>query len=446
MKNLLRLSLPLSFILIAFTVPSRAQDPARLTLQQAIALATSPRGAAAVQLAQAAQAAANARVALAHSYRYPLLSFGISASNVTRNLGAEGFNFPTGVPNFTIPQSVGPFNIFDARIDMTETLFDLGAIRRSRAITAAFDAATSESTVNREAAAAQAAHDYLLALEADALVETAKQSLAHADDIMHRAQDRIDAGKASDAEIDRARLHCTAARTTLSNAQRDSTDAHLQLLNDLGLDFSTPIELTDKLTYTPAPGAGTDAELKATLAQALANRAELKTAAQRQLQARDEAGAVHAGLLPTVQAYGDVGPSDTIITHTVGVSARITLFDGGRRHAQEAESAASVRQYDIQQHDLSRQIELEVRRAFANLQAASSEAQNCDTALQLSQEELARAQRRYDNGVAGNAELLDAQTAETHAREDQVRAHFAWNQARLEMAQATGAASQMSMK
>ncbi|HEY2859996.1 MAG TPA: TolC family protein [Terracidiphilus sp.] len=443
MKNWPRLLLLLSSILVS-PAATPAQEPVRLTLQQAIALAISPRGTAAVQLAEAAQSAAKARISLAHSYRYPLFSFGISESNVTRNLGAEGFNFPTGVPGFVIPQSVGPFNIFDARIEMTQTLFDLSAIRRSRAITAAFDAAASESTVNREAAAAQAAHDYLVALHADASVETATGGVTRAEAMIHRAQDRVDAGKASDAEMDRARLHRAAARTTLSNAQRDATDARLQLLNDLGLDFTASLELTDKLTYSSA--ADSHADLKAAIDQALANRAELKTGAARQAQARDEAAAVHAGALPTVQAYGDVGPQGEVITHTVGVSARITVFDGGRRRAQEAESAAAVHQYDIQQHDLRRQIELEVRRAFANLQAAAAAAQNADEALKLSQEEVARAQRRYDNGVADNSELLDAQAAETQAKEDQLRAWFTWNQSRLEMSQSTGTAEQMSMK
>src|SRR4051812_20353193 len=114
MKNRLRLFLLLSSIPIAPIALAQTQEPIRLTMQQAIALATSPHGTSAVQLAEAAAAAARARVALARSYRYPLLTAGISESNVTRNLGAEGFNFPTGVPGFVIPQSVGPFNIFDA--------------------------------------------------------------------------------------------------------------------------------------------------------------------------------------------------------------------------------------------------------------------------------------------------------------------------------------------
>src|SRR5690348_9142234 len=86
-------------VLLSFVgLPLCAQQTLRLSLQQAIALATSPRGSASVQLAEAAVAGAKARVVLAHSLRYPLLTGNVSESNLTRNLGAEGFNFPTGVP------------------------------------------------------------------------------------------------------------------------------------------------------------------------------------------------------------------------------------------------------------------------------------------------------------------------------------------------------------
>lgn len=420
----------------------RAQQPMRLSLQQAIALAASPRGSTAVQLANAAAAAAHARVALAHAYRYPLLWAGIAESNVTTNLGAQGFNFSTGVPNFTIPEEVGPFNVFDARVHMTQTVFDLGAIRRSRSTVAAFDAATADANANRQAAAAQAAHDYLVALAAAARVIAAQAGVAQAQATVRSAQHDADAGKASDAGITQARLQLEANRRKLSNAQNDAAQARLQLLDDLGLDFDTPLELTGTLAFR----AGSPVNAATEVALALRNRAELKTAVERQAQARDEAGAVHAGLLPTVTAYGDVGPMDSVITHTVGISAQIAVFDGGRRRAREMEADAAVHQYAIAQRDMRRQIEFQVRRAIADLENAARQAQACDAARALADDALARAQRRYANGVANNTELINAESQQTQAREDQVQAEFAWNQARLELAQATGTAESFTMK
>src|SRR5437763_1427324 len=91
-----------------------AQPALKLSLATAIELATSSKSNAALQGAAASVRAAESRVALAHALLYPTLEASIGEQNVTRNLAAEGFNFPTGAPNFTIPEGVGPFNNFDA--------------------------------------------------------------------------------------------------------------------------------------------------------------------------------------------------------------------------------------------------------------------------------------------------------------------------------------------
>lgn len=413
-----------------------------MSLPQAIALAGSPRGSASVQLADAAVNAAHARVEEARSYRFPLLTGNVSESNLTRNLGAEGFNFPTGVPNFTIPSEVGPFNVFDGRVEMTQTVFDLGAIRRSRAIKAGLDVEVASAAGTRESAAAQAAHDYLVALAAEAKVRCAEEDVQQTDASVTGARHDIGAGKASDAELTHALLNLSAGRRKLGAAQNAAIQARLQLLDDLGLEFDTTLELTDVLNFDSRAGV----ELAAQISLALHTRAELRVAEGRLEEARDQSGADRAAILPTVSAYGDVGPQNSVITHTVGVSAKITLFDGGRRKAQEAQSEAAVQQFAIRQRDLKRQIEMEVRRAFANFQTASSRAQESDAALGLSQEEMARAQRRFDSGLGNNAELVSAELQQVGAREEQIEAYLAWNQARLELAQATGTVGSFELK
>lgn len=422
-------------VLLSFVgLPLCAQQTLRLSLEQAIALATSPRGSASVQLAEAAVAGAKARVGLAHSLRYPLLTGNVSESNLTRNLGAEGFNFPTGVPQFKIPSEVGPFNVFDGRVQLDQTVFDMSAIRRARAIGAAFAAASADAAAARESAAARAADDYLAVLASDAKTRCAWASLEQAEAGLNSARRDVDTGNASDSELNRALLDVSASKRKVSAGQNAAAQARLQLQNDLGIEFDVPLELTDAL----GGGAVGSIDVASEVATALRTRAELRVASGRQQEARDEAEAVHGGMLPKVTVFGDVGPQNSVITHTIGISARITLFDGGRRRAEEAESAASVRQYEIQQHDLKRQIELEVRRACASLEAASSDAGEADAAMKIAEEESARAQRRFASGVGNNAEVVNAAMGEIHAREERVDAYLALQRARLELAKATG--------
>jgi outer membrane protein TolC len=387
-----------------------------------------------VQLAEAAMTGAKARVSLAHSLRYPLLTANVSESNLTRNLGAEGFNFPTGVPTFKIPSEVGPFNVFDGRVQLDQTVFDLSAVRRARAIGAAFEAASADAAAARESAAARAADDYLSVLASDAKARCAQASLEQAERSLNSARRDVDTGNASDSELNRARLDVSANKRKVSTAQNAAAQARLQLQNDLGLEFDTPMELTDALGV----GSGGSVDVASEIAVALRTRAELRVASGREEEARDESEAVHAGMLPKVTVFGDVGPQNSVITHTIGISARITVFDGGRRRAEEAESAAAVRQYGIQQHDLKRQIELEVRRACATLEAASSEAGEADAAMKIAEEESARAQRRFANGVGNSSEVVNAAMGEIRAREERVDAALALQRARLELAKATG--------
>src|SRR5437763_1603846 len=101
------------------------QPVLQLSLARAIELATSANGNASIQAAAASVRVAESRVAIARALFLQTLESSVGEQNVTRNLAAEGFNFPTGVPNFTIPQGVGPFNNFDARVTMSQNVFDL---------------------------------------------------------------------------------------------------------------------------------------------------------------------------------------------------------------------------------------------------------------------------------------------------------------------------------
>jgi len=419
-----------------------AQQAVRLSLSQAIAMATSPNGNASVQLANAAAQVAGAHLAYAHSLLLPLIEASVGESNLTRNLAAEGFNFPTGVPNFTIPAQVGPFNNFDARVTMTQNVFDLSALHRARGLRANLDAAKANVNLHRELSAAQVAHDYLVALRADSSMEAAQAAINESEALLKTAQDRADTGKAPELEVTRAKLTLLADQRKLSAAQNDSVQAKLHLLEDLGLSYATELQLADHLTFA------TDdvPDVEAAVATAFQSRPELQENRERKVEAHANDIANRDGWLPVVTGYGDVGPLDGVVTHTVGVSARITVFDGGRRGAERAETTAMVRESEIRERDLRRKIELEVRSAHAALKAAAAQAVESQMALKLSGDELAEAQRRFEAGVIGNSEVVEAQTRSAQAQDDLIGVLFNWNQARVDLAEATGTASTLSMR
>src|ERR1035438_204888 len=275
-------------LLGVFASGQAAPATVKLSLSQAIEMATSPGGIASLQLASASMQAAEARVAQAHAFLYPVLEASVGEQNLTRNLSAEGFNFPTGVPNFTIPAEVGPFNNFDLRLLLTQNVYDASAFRRGRGLRAGLEAARADVTAHRETSAAQVAHHYLEMLRADTSLEAARAGVAVAEPLLKLAEDRETAGKAAAVEVTRAKLRLAADRRKVLSAENERDQARLQLLGDLGLDFTTSLELTDQLAFSPGdvPDAAT------AVATAFKSRGELTASLKREEEAHDNAQAI----------------------------------------------------------------------------------------------------------------------------------------------------------
>jgi outer membrane protein TolC len=207
----------------------------------------------------------------------------------------------------------------------------------------------------------------------------------------------------------------------------------------MGLQMSTPVDLTGKLDYKAVDTASVETLLE----QARKARPDLKTQQQREEAAKLNFTAVKSERLPTVGAavdYGAIGsaPYNSNGTYTMGVNLRIPVFDGGRRDARRQETFSQYKQEQIRSKDLGQQIELQVRQALENLRSAAAEVEASRDGETLAESELAQARRRYEAGVATSVEVIDAQTRLQRARDNNVLALYDYNLARLDLATATG--------
>jgi outer membrane protein TolC len=116
----------------------------------------------------------------------------------------------------------------------------------------------------------------------------------------------------------------------------------------------------------------------------------------------------------------------------------VPLYDGGRRDARREESASQYRAESVRTNDLKEQIELDVRLALDSLQSADQQVKVAQEGLELANNELTQARRRYNAGVAVSVEVTDAQTRLERARDNTTDALYNYNLARLDLAQAMG--------
>jgi outer membrane protein TolC len=93
--------------------------------------------------------------------------------------------------------------------------------------------------------------------------------------------------------------------------------------------------------------------------------------------------------------------------------------------------------------DLRQQIELELRLALDGLRSSADQVKVAEEGLAQAKDELDRARRRYEAGMASSLEVTDAQTRLARARDNQIAALDLYNRARIDLGQATGTIRQM---
>ncbi len=414
--------------------------PLQLSLKRAVEIAVSPEGNTNIQLSGEALKQAQARSAASRAALLPDLEASITGQSRTENLAALGLDsVALPIPGFRFPTFVGPFSTFDARATATQSVFDFSSIRRYQASKVGVSAAKSDIRNTDEQVAAQVARAYLAALKADTDVETAQANVTLSEALLTQANNQKTAGTGTGIEITRARVQLANDRQQLLVAQNTRRAAHLQLLRVMGLRLDTEIELTDRLEYAPVDAL----TLEQAGQQALRERADLEAQQRREENARLSASATRLERLPSLAAFGDYGSIGTgidnsLATRTIGIQVKVPVFDGGRRDAERAESASQYRAEKTRTNDLKQQIDLDVRLALDELKSADDQVKVSRDGLELSQNELAQARRRYEGGVANSLEVTDAQTRLERARANQTAALYAYNVARIDLAQAMG--------
>jgi len=417
--------------------------PLDLSLKRAVEVAVSPEGSAKVQLSGEALRQAQDRLVEARAALLPDVEGSVTDQSRTENLSALGLgsiSIPAGpFGSFSIPHFVGPFTTVDARLTGSQTVFDFSSIRRFQASKVGISAARADTDSTAEQVAAQVALAYLAAVKADTDVETAQSNVTLSQAVETQAENQKKAGTGTGIEITRAKVQLANDRQRLLVAENGRHSAHLQLLRAMGTRLDVEVNLTDRLQYLPVDAV----TLEQAKAQALQERPDLRAQQEREANARLSASATKLERLPSVQAFGDYGSigsglTNSLPTRTVGISVRVPIFDGGRRDARREEAASQYRSEKVRSNDLREQIELDVRLALDALNSADDQVKVAREGLDLSENELTQARRRYEAGVAISLEVTDAQTRLERARDNQTEALYNYNVARIQLAQSMG--------
>jgi outer membrane protein len=434
------------FLMLFPFVQAHAQERPvlRLSLQRAVEIALSPEGSSRYQLSHENVKQSETRSAQVRAALLPDLDGSAAYQNQTRNLDALGLRAGTNIPGFTLPAVAGPYGLFDIRSNARQSVFDMGAIRRYQSSRAAIGSAKADRENTGDQVAAQVTRMYLAVLKSEADAGAAKANIDLAQALVDLVENQKKAGTGMGIETIRARVQLANEQQRMLVVTNQRRAAELQLLRAMGQRLDTRLELDGDLAYIPTNTITWEQAMRT----ALESRADYKAQMERENTMRLSASAITMERLPAVSAFADYGAvgmavNNAVPTRTYGLSVRVPVFDGGRRDARRAESASQYRQEQIRTHDLREQIELEIRLALDSLSSADQQVKVAQEGLQLAEDELASARRRYVAGVASSVEVTDAQTRLERARDNRVAALFEHNLARLDLAQAQGTVQQI---
>ena len=372
---------------------------------------------------------------LALAQLLPNVSADVTERRQRINLEAFGFS-PTA---FGLARAVGPFNNFDARVFLSQSVLDLRASNETRAASHNVEAARHSYRSARDLVVLVAANAYLEALAADARAQSARAQLQTSTALYQQAQDLKQSGIIAGIDVVRAEVRLNADRQRVTVSQNDLEKARLQLARVIGLPIGQPFTISAQLPNVPVP----DMTIAQALEQAYKARPDYLAAQERVRAAEATRAAASSELLPSVHVdanYGALGlkASDAVATYALSGSVSIPIFQGGRAQGRIAQAEADLRQRRAEADDMRSQIYYDVRTAFLDLQATGEELQVATRSRELANEELTQARDRFAAGVANNIEVVQAQQSVTAADEQYIDALLGFDVAKAVLARSLG--------
>lgn len=420
--------------------PSAAQEVVRpLRLEEAVALAL--ERAAERRVAEARRDAAAADARLAASALYPELGLEagwLRSDDPVAAFGTKLRQRRFSQADFDLPALNDPGPVTDwaagARISWAGLNPALWA-RRAAAGRAA-DAARLSAGRVRQAAAFRARTLYYGTVRADARVRATAASVEAARATVERFRRRVEEGLLTRADLLQAEAELASAEAELTGWERARDEVRLALGLLLGWSADS--------VPAPADGLAPPDSLPALPAPDVAPTARPDLAALAVRVAAAEAGRRGARLawLPSVEVFGawvkhaDAPFAADGTEWTVGAGLRWRAFDGFRRPARAAGADAELRAARTEYEFALREARVEVRRADDAVEAAARRVRASDAAARAAVEGRDLMRRRFEEGLAGPADLLDAEAraVEMEARAIDALAEYHMARARLRFA------------
>ena len=319
----------------------------------------------------------------------------------------------------------GQANQYRLGLSVSQNLFSGGRVLAQNAAAAAGRrSADIELTAQRAQIVLDVAQAYYDAALSDRLVSISDASFAQTENVLRQVSLNKDVGNTSEFELLRAQVTRDNQRPQMIQRRSDREVAYLRLKQLLNIPLEQPVSLTTSIEDVTGVPAGIQlAGLKVTSYEApdtsAANRASVRQADEAVQAQRELLTVARSQRLPSLSLssqYGAVaypqtglpGSSDFRANWTIGVSAQVPIFTGGRIRGDEMVAQANLAEARARLQQVRELSSLDARVAINALnQAVASWEASRGTAEQASRA-YTIAEVRYREGISTQLELNDS--------------------------------------
>ena len=429
--------------MLALFSPAFAQSNLSLTDAVRLGLERHP----AVEASQANKNAAQNRFREAQSAYLPKVSYSESYYSSNNPVFVFGSLLNQGQfrqQNFDLkllnnPNSV---NNFQSKLSFGQTIYDFGSTKSAvRAAELGGMAAAEDERRVRMVIISSVAGAYFGAVLAKERLGVADEAVRSAEADLKRAETVRAAGMSTDADVLSIRVHLSEAKERQIQATY-AVDVAGSALNDaLGLPLDSAHELSTPLSAASLKQVEQDRLAKG----AAESRPESREAALATEMAEAQSAGARSALFPVISAQAVIeSDRGTFATRgganwLAGLSLNWNLFSGFAAQSRKQETEQLARAARALQKRIDSQVQLEVRRAYADWRAAQERIGVAEAAVSMAAESLRITRNRYEAGLTTITELLRNETVyhETKTRHLEVIYQQRLAAAALELAAGT---------
>lgn len=285
---------------------------------------------------------------------------------------------------------------------------------------------------------------YFDVLKAKMLLAIQEKALNRASEQLKIAEARYELGAASYSDVLKAKVQYGDVKLALIGAENTLKLAKASLNSWMGQDVDTEIDVEENL-IVPEFNYSYDHALQ----EATRDNPNMTAAKFDLKSAEAQFGMARSGLFPNFGVSGSYSWKHEDLDEIKNIRRRnynwalsayvsFNIFENFTKKHNISYAKANLNSQRENFHQTKRDVALELKRAFLNVQEAEEKIDLTEEKVESAQEDLDLMQEKYNLGAANILELLDAEVSFKQAESDQVEALYDHNLAVAQFEKAIG--------